>query len=87
MSSCHLSLAKPEFYLQNFRVEAPESLPEAVLTPRAWVSSSSMQPQNPLQRFWDERLQLPKKEHLHCRWSGAGARQLRPGAALGQVRV
>ncbi|MFN3731190.1 SOS response-associated peptidase [Comamonas testosteroni] len=34
MSSCHLSLAKPEFYLQNFRVEAPESLPEAVLTPR-----------------------------------------------------
>ena len=32
MSSCHLSLAKPEFYTQNFRVEAPESLPEAVLT-------------------------------------------------------
>ena len=29
MSSCHLSLAKPEFYPQNFRVEAPQPLPEA----------------------------------------------------------
>ena len=34
MSSCHLSLAKPEFYAQNFRVEAPEPAPEKILTPR-----------------------------------------------------
>lgn len=34
MSSCHLSLAKPEFYSQNFRVEAPEPVPEKILTPR-----------------------------------------------------
>ena len=34
MSSCHLSLAKPEFYPQNFRVEAPQPLPEAQITPR-----------------------------------------------------
>ena len=34
MSSCHLSLAKPEFYLQNFRVEAPEPAPERQITPR-----------------------------------------------------
>ena len=34
MSSCHLSLAKAEFYPQNFRVEAPEPLPEKIITPR-----------------------------------------------------
>ena len=34
MSSCHLSLAKPEFYSQNFRVDAPEVLPEKIITPR-----------------------------------------------------
>ena len=34
MSSCHLTLAKAEFYLQNFRVEAPEPLPESPITPR-----------------------------------------------------
>ena len=34
MSSCHLSLAKPEFYPQFFRVETPEPLPEKIITPR-----------------------------------------------------
>lgn len=34
MSSCHLSLAKPEFYPQFFRIEAPEALPERQITPR-----------------------------------------------------
>lgn len=34
MSSCHLSLAKAEFYPQNFRVQAPEPLPEPLITPR-----------------------------------------------------
>ncbi|RGE44876.1 SOS response-associated peptidase [Comamonas testosteroni] len=34
MSSCHLSLARPEFYPQNFRVAAPEPAPEKILTPR-----------------------------------------------------
>ena len=33
MSSCHLSLAKAEYYSQNFRVEAPEPLPEPLITP------------------------------------------------------
>ena len=34
MSSCHLSLAKAEYYPQNFRVEAPEPPPEPLITPR-----------------------------------------------------
>ncbi|QXZ08691.1 SOS response-associated peptidase [Comamonas sp. Y33R10-2] len=34
MSSCHLSLAKAEFYPQFFRIEAPDPLPEKIITPR-----------------------------------------------------
>lgn len=51
MSSCHLSLAKPEFYSQNFRVDAPETLPEKSSPRVAWAASSSMEPQNLLRHF------------------------------------
>ena len=44
MSSCHFSLAKAEYYPQNFRVEAPEPLPESLITPRRMGQISSAQP-------------------------------------------